>query len=109
MSETDAPRRVTPQPDPILARMERIFFPQGLTLEDRVRLAVRAAKMEMEPKYVEILRQIPPGVKVRQAFEMWDMARDALYQQGLRRGLSPEEAMQDAARRLLETRNLGGA
>lgn len=105
MSETDAPRRVTPQPDPILARMERIFFPQGLTLEDRVRLAVRAAKMEMEPKYVEILRQIPPGVKVRQAFALWRTARDALYMQGIRRSLSPEEAMREAARRLLETKN----
>ena len=107
MSETDAPRRVTPQPDPILARMERMFFPQGLTLEDRVRMAVRAVKMEMEPKYIEILRQISPAVKVRQAFELWRRARNALYSQGIRRGLSPEEAMREAAQRLLATKNLG--
>ena len=106
MSDTNTSRRITRQPDPILARMERIFFPEGLTLEDRVRLAVRAAKMEMEPKYVEILRQIPPGVKVRQAFALWRTARDALYGQGIRRGLSPEDAMREAARRLLATKNL---
>ena len=81
MSDTNASRRITHQPDPILARMERMFFPEGLTLEDRARMAVRAAKLEMEPKYVEILRKIPPGVKVREAFKMWRMARNALYSQ----------------------------
>jgi hypothetical protein len=86
--------------------MERMFFPEGLTLEDRARMAVRAAKLEMEPKYVEILRKIPPGVKVREAFKMWRMARNALYSQGIRRGLSPEEAMREAAQRLLATKNL---
>lgn len=86
--------------------MERMFFPQGLTLEERARMAVRAAKMEMEPEYVEILRKVPPAVKVRQAFEMWRMARNALYGQGIRRGLSPDEAMCEAARRLLATQNL---
>jgi len=98
-------RRLTHQPDPILARMESIFFPNGLTLEDRVRMGVRAAKLEMEPQWVEILRQLPPGVKLYQAFALWRMARDMLYSQGIRRGLSPEEAMRDAARRLLETKN----
>jgi hypothetical protein len=88
-----------------LARLEKLFFPGGLTLEDRIRLAVRAAKLEIEPRYVEILRQLPPGLKVSQAFELWDWARDTLYGQGLQRGLSPEEAMRDAARRLLATKN----
>ena len=100
------PRILTVQPDPALARIERIFFPNGLTLEDRVRMGVRAANMEVEPKYIEILRAIPPGVKISQAFAMWDIARQALCAQGIRRGLSPEEAMPDAARRLLETKNL---
>ncbi|HLE30043.1 MAG TPA: hypothetical protein VI793_18110 [Anaerolineales bacterium] len=102
----DIPRRISPQPDPILARVERIFFPNGLTLEDRVRMAVRAAKLEMEPKWIEILRQLPPGIKIYQAFCLWNMARDALYMQGIRRGLSPEEAMQEAARRLIATKNV---
>jgi hypothetical protein len=98
-------RRLTFQPDPSLARLEKLFFPDGLTLEDRVRMGVRAAKLEIEPKYVEILRQMPPGLKVSQAFELWDWAREALYGQGLQHGLSPEEAMRDAARRLLATKN----
>ena len=104
-AKPETTRRLTHQPDPILARMESIFFPNGLTLEDRVRMGVRAAKLEMVPAHTEILRKIPPGVKVTQAFAMWNWARDMLCAQGIRRGLSPEEAMRDAARRLLETKN----
>lgn len=96
---------LTSQPDPALARIERLLFPNGLTLEDRVRMGVRAAKLEIDPRYVELLRRLPPGVRVRQAFGLWRMARDALYGQGLRRGLSSAEAQRDAARRLLANEN----
>jgi hypothetical protein len=96
---------ITENPDPILARLERMFFPEGLTLEDRVRMGVRAAKMEMTPSYIAMLRQLRPGVKLQRAFELWRMARGALYSQGLRRGLSAEAAMREAAQRLLATRN----
>jgi len=101
----DSPHRLTSQPDPVLARLEHFYFPDGLTLEDRVRLAVRAAKLEIEPGYVEILRRLRPGVRIRQAFALWRMARHALYRQGVRQGLSPEKALGEAARRLLETKN----
>ncbi len=104
MSDIKIPRGYH-QPDPVLARLERMFFPQGLTLEGRARMAVRAARFERDPKYVEILRKLRPGVRVDQAFELWRMAREALYMQGIRKGLSPEEAMRQAARRLLEAKN----
>ncbi len=78
----------------------------GLSSEERIRRAVRAAKMEMEPAYVEILRNSRPGVRIQQSFSLWRMARDALYRQGIERGMSPEDAMRSAAQRLLETRNL---
>ncbi len=98
----DSPRRLTSQPDPILARLEGTFFPDGLTLEDRVRLAVREAKAELDPRYVKILRKLPPGRRLSLAFELWDLARETFYKLGLRLGLSPKEAMRYAARRLLE-------
>jgi len=74
------------------------MFPQGLTLADRIRMGVRAAKLELDSKYVEILRNLAPGVRVRQAFALWDMAWAALYRQGIEKGLSPEEARREAAR-----------
>jgi hypothetical protein len=105
MSATDAPRRLTVHPDPLLARLERLYFPNGLTLEDRIRLGVRAAKLEMDPRHLEILRRLSPGTRLRQAFALWRMARGALYSQGVRRGLTPEAAMREAARRLLADHN----
>lgn len=87
------------------ARLERMFFPNGLSLEDRVRMAVRAAKAELEPHYVEALRHIDPGVKIAGAFELWRFAWGMLYSQALQRGLSPEEAVHFAAQQLLATHN----
>jgi len=98
-------QRITHHPDRVQARMEKIFFPNGLTLEDRVRMGVKVAKLEMEPRWIEILRQLPRGKKLYQAFALWRTARGMLYSQGIRRGLTPEAAMREAARRLLETKN----
>ena len=53
------------------------------------------------PVYTEILRQIPPAVKLANANSLFIMARDALYFQEIRRGHSPKEAMKIAAQRLL--------
>jgi hypothetical protein len=89
----------------VVARLEREFFPQGLTLEDRVRLAVRAEKLEAAPGYVDVLRRLDPEIKLYQAFALWDMARAALYGQALKSGLTPEAAMREAAKRLLATRS----
>ena len=73
----------------------------NLSSEERIRRAVRAAKLERSAAYTEILRKIPPAVKLANANSLFVMARDALYFQEIRRGHSPEEAMQIAAQRLL--------
>jgi hypothetical protein len=73
----------------------------NLSSEERIRRAVRAAKLERSPAYTEILRQIPPDVKLANANSLFIMARDALYFQEIRRGHSPEKAMKIAAQRLL--------
>ena len=74
----------------------------NLSSEERIRRAVRAAKLEMSPDYVEMIRDISPAVKLANANSLFVMARDALYQQEIRRGCSPEEAMRVAAKRMLE-------
>ncbi len=73
----------------------------NLSSEERIRRAVRAAKLEHTAAYTEILRKIPPAVKLANANSLFVMARDALYFQEIRRGHSPEEAMRIAAQRLL--------
>ena len=72
-----------------------------LSSEERIRRAVRAAKLERVPAYTEILRQISPAIKLANANSLFIMARDALYFQEIRQGRSPEEAMKIAAQRLL--------
>jgi len=95
------PPVVPEEPDPLLARLEKRLFPQGLTSEEKIRRAVRAAKLEMVPAYVEILKKIPPEIKLANAYSLFAIARDALYQQEIRRGHSPEEARRIAAQRML--------
>ncbi len=73
----------------------------SLTSEERIRRAVRAAKQEMTPAYLEVLRNMAPAVKLANANSLFIMARDALYQQEIRRGCSPEEAMRIGAQRML--------
>ena len=73
----------------------------GLSSEEKIRRAVRAAKLEMAPAHIEFLKKVPPEVKLANAYTLWVMARDALYHQELRRGRSPMEAMRVAARRML--------
>jgi hypothetical protein len=73
----------------------------GLSSEDKLRMAYRAATEDMSPAYVAVLRQLPPGVRLQQAFGLWRMARDALVRQELNRGKSQDEAMIAAAQRLL--------
>ncbi len=78
----------------------------NLSSEERIRRAVRAVKLERTPAYTEILRNIPPAVKLAMANSLWNMARDALYFQEIRKGHSPEEAMRIAAQRLLNIPDL---
>ena len=74
-----------------------------LSSEERIRRAVRAAKAEMVPAHLEMLRKISPAVKLANANGLFLMARDALYYQELRRGRSPDEARRIAAQRLLNS------
>ena len=80
-----------------------MFNQANLTSEERIRRAVRAVKLEMSPAYTDILRKIPPEVKLANANSLFIMARDALYHQEIRRGHSPAEAMRIAAQRLLSS------
>jgi hypothetical protein len=73
----------------------------NLSSEERIRRAVRAAKAEMVPAHVDMLRKISPAVKLANANSLFLMARDALYYQELGHGHSPEEARRIAAQRLL--------
>ena len=75
----------------------------NLSSEEKIRRAVRAAKLEMVPAHIEFLKKVPPEVKLANAFSLFAMAHDALYYQEIRRGLSHEEAMHVAARRLLNS------
>jgi hypothetical protein len=78
-----------------------MFDQSNLSSEERIRRAVRAAKLERSAAYTAILRQIPPAVKLANANSLFIMARDALYFQEIRQGHSPEEAQRIAAQRLL--------
>lgn len=73
----------------------------NLSSEERIRRAVRAAKLERSPAYTDILRKISPAVKLANANSLFVMARDALYYQEIWRGHTPDEAMRIAAQRML--------
>lgn len=75
----------------------------NLSSEERIRRAVRAAKLERSPAYIAILKTIPPAVKLANANSLFIMARDALYQQEIRHGHTPADAMRIAAQRLLNS------
>jgi len=98
----DKPRILTVHPNPAMARIERIFFPNGLTLEDRARMGVRAAKLEIVPEHIEALKKIPPEVKLASAFSMFDWAWEMMYLQGLERGLTSDGARRYAAEKMLK-------
>lgn len=74
---------------------------RALSSEEKIDAAVRAARQEMTPEHVAVLRGLGEGVRLHQAFALWRMAREALCRQAMERGLGYEEAMQEAARRML--------
>jgi hypothetical protein len=75
--------------------------PTAARTADRLRLIAADARAEMPPAFVAVLRALPPGARVGQAFALWRMARDALVRQGLRRGMTIDQARAAAAQRLL--------
>jgi hypothetical protein len=80
-----------------------MFDQSSLSSEEKIRRAVRAAKLEMVPVHIEFLKKVPPEIKLANAYSLFSMARDALYHQEIRRGRSPEEAMRIAAQRMLNS------
>ena len=56
----------------------------------------------MIPAYLKVLRNLSPAGKLANANSPFIMARDALYQQEIRRGCSPEKARRVAVQRMLD-------
>lgn len=73
-----------------------------MSSEQRIQAAMCVASENLTPEYVATLRDLPSGVRLRQAFALWRMAREAMLRQELAKGRSPEEAQRIAARRMLE-------
>jgi hypothetical protein len=73
------------------------------SLEQRARLAVREAKAEMSPIWIAAMRTVSSGRKLANANALFISMREALYLQGLRRGLDEESAWRAAIERLLKS------
>jgi hypothetical protein len=80
-----------------------VATPSTADLNQALRLAIRAARFEMEPKWIEVLRELPSEVKLSNANALWLTARDMLYFQERAKGLAEIDARRSAARRLLLT------
>jgi hypothetical protein len=86
-----------------LSPLNRVLGYDQLSLEEKIRRAVRAAKLEMTPAWTEAMRALPPYYKAEGANELFLMARDALYFQERRKGLSERDAKLVVAQRLLNS------
>ncbi len=62
-----------------LARLNHILGYDKLLMEEKIRRAVRAAKLEMTPVWTKTMRSLPSYYKAEGANELFLMARDALY------------------------------
>ena len=60
----------------------------NLSSEERIRRVVRAARLEMPPAYLEMLRNLSPAVKLAVANSLSVVTCVALYHGELRRGHS---------------------
>ncbi len=84
-------------------KLNRIIGYDKLTLEEKIRRAVRAAKLEMHPVWIDAMRKLPGHKKMHAANEMWRFARDTIYMQEKDHGKSDEEARTATAKRLLNS------
>ena len=82
-------------------RLNRAIGYDQLSLEEKVRRAVRAAKLEMTPRWTEICHHLTVAQKMKAANEMFVYARRQLYFQEIRKGLSQSQAQMQAAKRIL--------
>ena len=86
-----------------LKRLNHIIGYDTLSLEEKIRRAVRAAKLEMTPTWTEAMRKLSSVQKAEGANELFLIARDALYFQERRKGLSEQDARHATAQRLLNS------
>lgn len=86
---------------------ERLYSALGydvpLTLEDKLRRAMRAARFEETPPAVwrKVLPTIPEGVSTTRADEMFTWARSLILESERAKGLSDIQAQRNTALRLL--------
>ena len=82
-------------------KLNRIIGYDKLTLEEKIRRAVRVAKLEMHPVWIDAMRKLPGHKKTQHSAEMWRFARQTLYRQEIRHGKTEAEAWAAVAIRLL--------
>jgi hypothetical protein len=86
-----------------LRKLDRALGNDKLSLEEKARRTIRAAKFGETPKAVwfKIFPTIPEGVSTTRANEMFCWARSTILEQELRKGLPEEQAIQNTVRCLL--------
>ena len=89
------------QTDDFIRRVNVAIGYDKLSLEDRLRGAVREALAEVTPAWILAMQTIPVWRKLENSNSMFLTARDLLYHQVIRAGCSPDRAYEEAARRLL--------
>ena len=85
------------------ARLNAVIGYDKLSLEEKIRRAVRAAKLEMHPVWIASMRALSSARKLDAANDLFLMARDALYFQERRKGLNDMDARHATAQRLLKS------
>ena len=86
-----------------LARLNAVIGYDKLSMEEKIRRAVRAAKLEMHPVWTEACRNLPVAKKMKGANELFVFARQMMYFQELRAGHTEVEAWRIAAQRMLKS------
>ena len=84
-----------------LKRLNVIIGYDKLTLEEKVRRAVRAAKLEMTSQSINAMRELPPSVKLARSSDLFTFAIDQLCAQEQRTGFDVAIAQVRAAQRML--------
>jgi hypothetical protein len=85
----------------VLEQHDQILACDKLSLEEKIRRAVRAAKLEMTPERMEQARRRTGPQTLELANQLFVQRRLQLYLNALRTGVSPIEARTEAAYRLL--------
>jgi hypothetical protein len=84
-----------------LARLNAVIGYDKLSLEEKIRRAVRAAKLEMHPVWIKACQNLPITKKMQGANELFLFARQTAVIQELNSGHTRAEAQRIAAQRML--------